>query len=386
MVENVIFDSDRYLFHMYWDVEKYANEPKFVFADELTGYTFIPYTDKLKDIPECKENRDAFEDVRIYLLVTDKKLIKKVPCNMVEEQKRIYMTDGNFNKYWKFISERLCAGEQRISEECVLQESMNCKVDFTYVENPYRKAEIGPEYTITYKGRTPDIEVQRLVSKRASAMDDNKYRYIYSKSDKTVHDKSCHLVEKIQYWDFEALETFPEEEKLCSCCKGRMYVRVAIQNDNSHFHWYWRFFERGKVPTYVLKRFFFYKGAELSMPAANIFRIRYKEDSWLLSTDKQGKYMLRHNNYSIVDGERIMGTGFHLQKHYPTSLTGIICYIEDYDWRVHLEPPMNTEQVEETTDIAESAEEIVLSEQKLTIFGRIKQWMLKALFLLWNQQ
>lgn len=73
------------------DVEKYADEPKLVFADELTGYTFITYADKLRDIPECKENRDAFVDIRIYLLITDKKLIKKVPCNMVEEQKCIYI-------------------------------------------------------------------------------------------------------------------------------------------------------------------------------------------------------------------------------------------------------------------------------------------------------
>ena len=205
MTVNTTVDSDRYLFRMYWDIEKYADEPRFVFADEIMEYTFIPYVDKLKDIPGVKENRDAFEDARIFLLVLDKKIIKKVPCNIVEDQKKIYMTDGNFNKYWKLISERLCCGEQRKSEESISQADMNQKVDFTYVENPYRRAEIDSNYTITYKGRVPDIEVQRLVSKRASALDDNRYRYVYSKSDKVVHDKTCHLVEKIKYWDFEAL-------------------------------------------------------------------------------------------------------------------------------------------------------------------------------------
>ena len=93
MEENLIIDSNRYLFHMYCDEEKYVDGTRFLFADELAEYTIVPYVDKLKNIPGCRENKDLYVDARIYLLATDNKSVRRVPCNIVEEQKCIYISE-----------------------------------------------------------------------------------------------------------------------------------------------------------------------------------------------------------------------------------------------------------------------------------------------------
>lgn len=66
-----------------------------------------------------------------------------------------------------------------------------------------------------------EVATQRFISKRASAMEDNRVRFVYAKSDRFVHDKSCQLVEKIKYWDFGALEKLPEDRDFCPHCKRK---------------------------------------------------------------------------------------------------------------------------------------------------------------------
>lgn len=100
-------DSERHHFMMYWDVEEYK-DGRFVFCDELADYTFYPYTGSLKELPGYKEDRTAYEDVRIFLVINETGKLVKVPCNIVEESRRIYIYEGNFNKFWKQMSEKIC--------------------------------------------------------------------------------------------------------------------------------------------------------------------------------------------------------------------------------------------------------------------------------------
>ncbi len=332
-------NSERYYFKLYWNEEQFSDSGKYVFCDELEGYTFVPYAGKLKDQQEYCENKETFEDARIYIIDSIADRLSKVPCNISEARQKIYLTEGNFNKYWRQISREIykSAYKGNISDKAA-QAAINGMVDLSLMENPSRTARIGNYYTIEYKGREIDLEKQRMISKKASALDDNKIRFVYSKSDNLVHDKTCWQVAKIEYWDFGASEKLPQDREICQYCRRKIYVRNAIQNDTKRFGWYMRFFENGRVSNKALESFLGSGEAKLHMVSVDELQVMYKEDTWLIRADGKGKYTLRHNNYVMInDHERYITSEFHKQKHYPPYLPGILLYIEGYDWHKHLE-------------------------------------------------
>lgn len=333
-------DSERHHFMMYWNVAKYEDGARYVFCDELEDYTFYPYAGPLKEVPGYAEDKTAFEDVRIFLIINETGKLVKVPCNIVEAAKKIYINDGNFNKYWKLISENICRAIRRnrnVNSSEVPLVTMNERVELSLVENPSRSAKIGSNFTIEYEGRQIDIETQRLISKRASAMEDNRKRFIYAKSDHFVHDKSCQLVEKIKYWDFGALEELPEDRDFCPHCKRKILIRNAIKSDTKRFAWYVRFFEKGRVSNRVLETFLSRTDVKLHMDSIDELIVKCNEDTWHIKMNSQGTYTLHHNNYMMVsEEERYITSGFHLQKYHPPYLPGILAYIQGYDWQKHL--------------------------------------------------
>lgn len=342
-------NSERHHFMMYWNVAKYGDGTRYVFCDELEEYTFHPYVGFLKEIPGYREDKTVFEDVRIFLINNVTGKLVKVPCNIVEPHKKIYITEGNFNKYWKQISENLCRGirlSRNLNCSEVSHASMNERVDLSLVENPSRNAEIGQSFTIEYKGKEVDIETQRMISKRASAMEDNQMRFVYAKSDRYVHDKSCQLVEQIKYWDFGALEELPKDREFCPHCKRKSLIRNAIKYDTKRFAWYQSFFEKGRISNRVLEKFLYGTDVKLHMDTMDELIIKCNEDTWYIRRNSQGTYSLYHNNYVMVgDRERYFTRGIHLQKHHPLHLPGILAYIQTYDWQKHLEVKMVSDPV-----------------------------------------
>lgn len=365
--------SERYNFIKNWDVEYYDDGIPYVFSDELSEYTFVPYLNGLKSVTGYEENRDAFEDVRIYLIIKESRKLIKVPCNVRQDTKTIYMTDGNFNKYWRYISKRLGAGRQWSAPEQTLvqQKDMNKNVDLTFVETPYRTARIGSDYMIKYQGHEVDIEIQRLMSKKASAMDDNKIRYVYSKKDNIVHDKTCQQVKKIHYRDFEAAARLPEERELCQYCKREIYIRSMIGDDNKHFSWYVKMFQQGKVSLSIIEELAQVYHARLYMITLDLMQIKCGEDTWKIAVDKQLKYKLYHNNYVMVsEVERYITSDYHEQKNYPQTLYGILRYIERYDWKKHLEAKNTEQQVVEAVHEQPVVED-ASGENKQSVWRRI---------------
>ena len=334
-------DSERYTFMTYWDVERYDNGKRFVFCDELKGYIFCSYAGALKSIPSYCENREEFEDAQIFLINDVSGKLIKIPCNIVESCKKIFINDGNFNKYWKWISEKI--GRCMDQESGTLQTSVNQMVDLSLLENPIRSAVINDAYMIEYKGKKQDIEIQRMISKRAEAMDDCRIRFVYAKSNQLIHDKLCKDVEKIPYWDFGASEVLSEDRELCPHCIRKIYIRNAIKGDAKNATWYFRFMDKGRVGTKVLERFLYEKNTKIHMDNLEELSVVHKEDTWIIRMNEQGMCRLYHNNYSILnESERYITDGFHEQKNHPLFLAWIFDYIEGYDWRKHLKTMVET--------------------------------------------
>ena len=378
---NKLLGSEREHFMVRRDAAKYDECGRYVFGDELAEYTFYPYGGALRAVPGYLEDRDAFEEVRIFLVIKSTGKLVRIPCNFEERFKKIYITEENFNKYWKLISENIRKGILRKRPEgTVTKVSMNKRVDLTLLENSYRSAKIGKNFTIEYKGKELDIETQRLISKRASALDDGRMRFVYAKSDGLVHDKSCHLVEKIEYWDFAATEKLPLDRELCPCCKRRLYIRKAIKSDTKRFAWYQRFFEQGRVSNQLLKKFLMNTDVTLHMDVLDELIVKCKEDTWRICMNGQGAYDLYHNNYVMVsEEERYITSGFHEQKHHPPYLPGILAYIEGYDWKKHLKPKVvadNEPKIALESEVV-SVEKI---EREGNIWKRLWEWLQRVFF------
>lgn len=341
-MESPDIGSERDYFTMHGNAEGFA-DVKYVFCDELEEYTFYPYKGKLKAAQEYCEDGEDFENSQIFIENNITGKIVKVPCNIVEQSKQVYLSEDNFNKYWRMISENICRSICKRGRTDVTQPAMNEKVNLFLLENAARTAKINDAFKIEYKGKEIDIEAQRLISRRANALEDSRIRFVYAKNDNFVHDKSCKQVEKIKYWNFGAAEKLPEGRELCPCCKRQIYIRNAIKTNTKRFLWYIHFFKKGRVSTKAIEKYLGSGNAELHMYSVNELQIKYGEDTWIIQMDKEGSCTLRHNNYVMVnERERYITSGFHAQNHCPTYLTGVLAYIAGYDWKKHLEAKENT--------------------------------------------
>lgn len=317
------------------------SECKKIYPKDLVEYTFFPYACKLKDVADYELHRECYVEKYICLQKNEKEI--KVPCMVAIEQKKILIEYRTFNSYWKTIGNKICSAinkhrsqDERMTLRDVNQQMVNLK----WAQMPTKVARINKDCVIEYKGKNIPIEHQRMISKRATAMDDAKIKYVFSKTDQLYHDKSCHLVAKIPYWDFEASEDVPENREKCQKCYRAMLIRNAIGTDIKHFAWYTRFFSRGKLSTSVLDSFLSQKQLVLQMLTINEMQVTCKEDTWIIVMEDKGttcQYQLYHNNYYIKNRERIMKAGYHLQSNQPLNLMRILLYISNYDWRVHLD-------------------------------------------------
>lgn len=391
------FNTERYLFMLNRDMEIHKNEDRFVFSDELCEYTFVPYLGELRDISEYKKNKNAFEKIRIFVVLDGEGRLRRVPCNIWEAEKKVYIKADDFNKYWKIISERIYSALRTTEAKnfVVRQADVNQYVDLSLVETPYRTAEIDKHYKIAYKGKQKDIGTQRMISKKAQALTDHNIRYVFSSKDDVVHDKTCWMAERIPYEEFDASQKFPEGRRLCPYCKKQLYIRRAIGEDTKNYPLYVRMFECGKVNFGIIERLLAEKGAKLHMETSDIMMVTCKEDTWKIEMDEEGKCMLYHNNYKrISDTERFIMSGFHLQKNYTAPLYEFLKYIENYDWQKHVEMKKAAQVVEERIVEEEVVQEtvqeaiqekeeqrIVEVEQKenVSMLKRLLGWMKKIL-------
>lgn len=373
-MSNIIVGSERYYFNLYWNAKEFGDASEYVFCDELEEYTFYPYVNKLKTIPEYTELKPYVKAVNIFLYYEEQEKIVMVQCNMVESHKRIYITEGNFNKYWKKISEDICKGIcKKTNNFEVTHRSINKRVDVSLLNTETKTAKVDNSFKIKYKGKPIDIEKQRVFSKRASAMDNHQMRFVYAKSNQVIHDKSCKEVSKISNDDFEAIEALPAEAALCKRCRRRIYIRNAIKYDTKHVDWYFHFFDKAQVSNDVLERFLYKGGAKLHMDTLDVLYVEYKEDRWRLEpTDRKRKYILYHNNYTILnDNERYIADSFHKQSQNIDKVADWFWYIEGYDWRIHLESNKREK--------AETVEQSIGIDKKISwwrkLLDRVKQFL-----------
>lgn len=338
--EMIDTNSERFHYMLNWKLPVHTDDRKAVFCDELKGYTFCPYENE-REVTDKVEVLSEIEQSCIYILhmvASSKNPPKptKVPCMIDKRQKNVYVNKQDFNKNWKYIKDRVYTNA--LSSNTGRNNSF-VPVDLSLVEKPQRKAVIGKNNTIEYSDIGTDTGTEYLLSKRVEAMADHKVRFVYSKKNQYIHDKSCELVKHIRNEDFSVASTVLDGRYLCTHCRRKIYIRNAIKSNPKHFEWYLRFFNKGNVSNQQLEVCLYQQGFQLHMNTPEEMIVFAKEESWLIKESKNdGEYNLYHNNYVMVnDNERYITMGRHLQRSNMT-MKDILWYICHYSWdQQHLE-------------------------------------------------
>ncbi|MBO5523119.1 MAG: hypothetical protein J5986_05515 [Roseburia sp.] len=318
--------------------EELFEEERLLCGADLLNYKIFPYRGKLKTVIG-KEN--TAENAYILMDTDRKHEVYRIPVNVSEEKKRIYIAEANFNRYWKNISSMIFAGLRKevIGKQKFypFQDMVETYVDLSFYENEHRKAVL-EHYQVKIIGIQPTEEVQKLQSRRASAMDNKKLVYVYSDGKMLFHDKSCPLVKEISDTDFRACAELPENALLCEECRERMYIRRACGEDFKRYNAYHHFFRKGHVNIRIIQELVGDYQGKIHLEGIDTLRVICGEDTWKIRIDDAGKITLLHNNYVMVnDEERYILSEFHNQNLPKNiSMTGAIQYLENYTWEKHL--------------------------------------------------
>ncbi len=155
-----------------------------------------------------------------------------------------------------------------------------------------------------------------------------KCRFVWSSSQRLLHDKNCRYVKRIK----QSNKVMSKKKncvlgmQLCKCCRQAILLRYLLGND--YMDYYKSLFDTvsmNTLDTLILK-----KKAEM-ITYRDFLHLTCEEDEWLIRLAGEGRVTLWHNNYvRTLDGERYFKNGYHLQIDGIISLAVALNTIVNY--------------------------------------------------------
>lgn len=163
-----------------------------------------------------------------------------------------------------------------------------------------------------YKRKNYD-HLQRRLYREYHRLDTNsEVKFVFSKKDRVLHDRTCKCVSKISMLDSEYLTYLPKGAALCPCCDFTAIIRNSIRL-GERVDVYINFFGKVGATLEDVKLLLLEHGAYLKWKDFTTLQLKVHDDYWLVKC--QGSSIeLFHNNYLVDEnGNRIFGSGFHSQ-------------------------------------------------------------------------
>jgi len=303
-----------------------------VFPDELASYTIFPYRivhKKIQGFPGL----DKWSSILILMPSKSGKKLKQLACKYRIIDNQIYMEEEMFNANWELIEHYL---DSYINHNAnVALKKANDIVDLSWYghKNSVATLQAGK---IKIRGKDFSEEEKRLRARRASAMDNPRILYIYREGDTVFHDKACKVVADFSDEEFRASETIPDNMCRCRFCRHMSFIRTGCGDDFKHYAAYKRFLqEDGKLYDSELERYVEHSGGRFRLIDKNVMQLFCGEDTWRIARKDNGKYILYHNNYTVInESERLFVDGFHTQNVQASSLRYLMNYISEYSWSI----------------------------------------------------
>lgn len=298
--------------------------------EKLEAYTFVLYTEdyyevfKKANLALKAKMEFRFDDCGYFY----------IRCLLDETKKIVYMPESLYKKYYKKLKVK--------------------NVNLDNLHTITKKAMLNEDGALFYKKKEIDIETQRKLSKKAELIYRNKY--IFSKKDNYIHDKSCPFVELISLDDLGGANNLIAERQMCMECFRKLVVRTVYLHNYEDTSRYYNFFLFGRIKKEDLWGFLTDNTMKLRMENTRTLVVRCNEDLWKIVLDENtGTFKLLHNNYKMTENlQREFFDTFHEQEIENTFLTNLLHYIKNYKWDVsHMEGiplPQTAEIIEEDVD------------------------------------
>lgn len=164
---------------------------------------------------------------------------------------------------------------------------------------------------------------------------EGKTKFVFSRKDGVLHDRTCKYASRISGLDGEFLTQLPEHAVLCPCCDFTAIIRNSIRL-GERVDVYINFFGKVGATLEDVKLLLWKHGAYLKWKDFNTMQFKVHDDYWLVRC-KEGSMELLHNNYFVDEqGNRIFGTGFHSQAVPGQRTFSDMCQVmTEYTWEKH---------------------------------------------------
>lgn len=171
---------------------------------------------------------------------------------------------------------------------------------------------------------------------RRKIMADDNVKFICSRNEDVIHDKSCILTRNIKDYDLKYLVNYPKWMKQCPKCAIEAYLRYGAE-DYDKLAEYDALFRLMMMSVEMIRHMYIDCDMKTRINGDTL-TIHHKEDTWkIVYLDSPGNVRLLHNNYHIVDEHREFEKGFHIQSEFTsnTKIKYAIENIETYSWSMH---------------------------------------------------
>lgn len=236
---------------------------------------------------------------------------------------KIYIRMESFNACWRYAIKDIEDVEFRIKLNCMEKRGRRIVLE---------------NNQITFKTGLASNLGEKELPKRQRILRDENVKYIYSKANYTVHDKSCKKVETIPTEFLLGSKTMPEEHIICEECSRRLYLREMMEQYDYKIYFYLQWFDSADVSNEVLKNLSMKHHAKIELKQECVLRVKCNQDAWEIVILDDGRLdRLLHNSYMLSsNGTRFMTGQFHEQKGEFKDVNAALEYIINYSFHIHM--------------------------------------------------
>ena len=314
----------------------------FIWGEEMYDCKIHIYPYKLSSIPEYTEVYDDLINVGLVYLNNKEENPVHVYIIRLNEKTGIdiYMPEGNFNSYWKYVRNSVAVGMQICNEKGIEIdiEKPEDILDISMLERNGKCPFVDEEtYEVKYLRRElSDDEIQEQKRKQR-ALDNPNNRYFYDEDQQFYHDRTCDEIKTIIPKHFMASESIPPGFLPCKKCHRMMLLRKACDPYVKQIPDVDVILRRAGISNTILEKYVIEKSLWFHVNNDGNLMVRGAEDTRIIKELKGEKYSLWHNNYvKTAPRERYIASGFHDQKIIRKKLQDLLGYIDGYTFEGHL--------------------------------------------------
>lgn len=290
-----------------------------IWAEDLFDVSIVPYSGKLKAIPEYSQIQPRLELYGLIIVRHRSREIQIVEARADISENRLYISENLYRSHWHDIRESIAGA---MEGRHIASEPASC-VDRSLLK----------------RNKPAQPQVQQADSwerRKQSLLDNRECLFYYGENGESFHDRDCRELHKINPQKFQASKMRPEGMAYCPRCAYRLYARIACYPVGKEIDAVEHFVRRHHIGQEQWMIYVEDFGMRIHITSLSEVRVSCHEDSWIIRVSENREMSLWHNNYIRTDdGGRYITGGFHEQGFKSKNLKFLLDVIGRYDWTAY---------------------------------------------------